>query len=45
MAKYNCVFCDFVYDEAAGYPDDGIAPGTEMGGCARRLDLPRMWRR
>jgi rubredoxin len=21
--------CAFVYDEAEGYPDDGIAPGTK----------------
>ena len=26
--KYECV-CGFVYDEADGYPDSGVAPGTK----------------
>ncbi len=25
---WMCVICGWVYDEAAGYPEDGIAPGT-----------------
>ena len=32
--KYECVICGFIYDEAEGLPDDGIAPGT------RWEDLP-----
>ena len=28
MKKYECVLCGYVYDEAAGDPDNGIAPGT-----------------
>ncbi|EHQ51501.1 rubredoxin/rubredoxin reductase [Ectothiorhodospira sp. PHS-1] len=28
MKTYQCVICGFVYDEAKGLPDDGIAPGT-----------------
>lgn len=28
MKKYVCSVCGFVYDEAEGYSDDGIAPGT-----------------
>ncbi len=28
MKKYVCSVCGFVYDEAAGYPDGDIAPGT-----------------
>ncbi|HDY81970.1 MAG TPA: rubredoxin [Halieaceae bacterium] len=35
--KYECVTCGFIYDEAEGWPDDGIAPGT------RWADLPRDW--
>ena len=35
--KYNCVICDHVYDEAAGDPDSGIAPGT------RWEDIPADW--
>jgi rubredoxin len=26
--KWQCTACGFVYDEAAGLPDHGIAPGT-----------------
>jgi len=26
--KWQCFFCGFLYDEALGRPDDGIAPGT-----------------
>ncbi|MGC1173177.1 rubredoxin [Polaromonas sp.] len=28
MNVYMCVVCGFIYDEAAGRPEDGIAPGT-----------------
>ncbi len=26
--KYECIVCGFIYDEAAGLPDEGIPPGT-----------------
>ena len=26
--KYVCTICGFIYDEGAGYPEGGIAPGT-----------------
>lgn len=29
MAKYVCDICNWEYDEAAGLPDKGIAPGTK----------------
>ena len=32
--KYVCTVCGFVYDEDAGDPDNGIAPGTKFA------DLP-----
>lgn len=35
--RWQCVLCAFVYDEAAGLPDDGIAPGT------RWADVPETW--
>ena len=35
--KYECVICGFIYDEAEGLPDDGIAPGT------RWEDIPEDW--
>lgn len=28
MSKYICNVCGYVYDEAAGDPDNGIEPGT-----------------
>lgn len=37
MKKYVCSICGYVYDEADGIPDDGIAPGT------RWEDLPEEW--
>ena len=30
MKKYVCDVCGWVYDEAAGDPDNGIAPGTKF---------------
>jgi len=29
MKTYMCVICGYVYDEAKGVPDEGIAPGTK----------------
>lgn len=37
MKKFVCTICGFVYDEAAGIPESGIAPGT------RWEDLPPDW--
>jgi rubredoxin len=28
MKTFVCIVCGFIYDEAAGRPEDGIAPGT-----------------
>lgn len=28
MAKYVCTVCGYTYDEEAGAPEHGIAPGT-----------------
>ena len=35
--KYMCLVCGWIYDEEAGCPDDGIAPGT------RWADIPMNW--
>ncbi len=35
--KYACSICGYVYDEAKGIPEAGIAPGTKLG------DLPNDW--
>lgn len=34
---WQCLLCSFVYDEAKGMPDEGIAPGT------RWEDVPDTW--
>ena len=36
-ACWLCVICGFTYDEAAGLPDEGLAPGT------RWADVPDTW--
>ena len=35
--KYVCDLCGYIYDEAAGIPDAGIAPGTKWA------DVPEDW--
>ncbi len=30
MEKYLCTVCGWVYDEAAGDPENGIDPGTKF---------------
>jgi rubredoxin len=37
-AQWVCVICGWIYDEAAGDPEHGIAPGT------RWSDVPADWR-
>ena len=37
MKKYICAICGYIYDEAAGMPSAGIAPGT------RWEELPEDW--
>ena len=28
MKKFVCDLCGYIYDEAAGAPDEGVTPGT-----------------
>ena len=28
MKKWQCIVCGWIYDEAEGYEDEDIAPGT-----------------
>lgn len=35
--RYLCVLCGFIYDEALGWPEDGIEPGTLWD------DVPEDW--
>lgn len=37
MKTWICLVCGWVYDEAEGAPDDGIAPGTRWD------DIPDDW--
>jgi rubredoxin len=37
MRKWECVVCGFIYDEAQGLPEEGIAPGTSWE------DIPDDW--
>jgi rubredoxin-NAD+ reductase len=37
MRKWECIVCGLIYDEAKGWPDDDIAPGT------RWEDVPEDW--
>lgn len=34
---FMCVVCGFLYNEAEGWPEDGIVPGT------RWEDVPETW--
>jgi rubredoxin len=35
--QFSCLYCGYVYDEEAGDPEQGIAPGT------RWEDFPADW--
>ena len=37
MKKWQCQICGFIYDEAKGLPEEGLAPGTRWG------DIPANW--
>ncbi|HEX2826190.1 MAG TPA: rubredoxin [Burkholderiales bacterium] len=37
---WQCILCAFVYDEAAGMPDEGIAPGTRWADVPESFGCP-----
>jgi rubredoxin len=37
IKKWQCIICGFVYDESAGWPEDGIPAGTAWE------DVPEDW--
>ena len=39
MQQWICVICGFIYDEAEGMPDHGIAPGTRFEDLPDDLSL------
>ncbi len=40
MKKYICIVCGYVYDEAKGDPDNGIAPGTKWEDLPSDFECP-----
>jgi rubredoxin len=40
MKKYECTVCGFVYDEAIGDSDNGIAPGTKWEDLPEEYTCP-----
>lgn len=38
MTRYMCLLCGLIYDEAVGWPEDGIPAGTSWD------DVPPNWR-
>lgn len=38
--KYVCDVCGWVYDEAQGYPEGGIAPGTKWEDVPEDFECP-----
>lgn len=40
MKKYVCTICGFIYDEAQGIPESGIAPGTKWADIADDWTCP-----
>lgn len=37
MARWECIICGHIYDEAVGDPEHGVAPGTLWA------DVPEDW--
>lgn len=40
MKKYICSVCGYVYDEALGAPESGIAPGTKWEDVPQEFFCP-----
>ncbi len=38
--KWECVICGFIYDEALGLPDHGIAAGTRWEDVPEDFECP-----
>jgi len=54
MSQYICLDCGWIYDEAKGFPERGIAPGTtweslpddfKCGECDVRKRDTHMWQK
>lgn len=40
LKTWQCILCAFVYDEAAGFPEEGIAPGTRWADVPENFGCP-----
>jgi rubredoxin len=40
LKTWQCILCAFVYDEAAGMPEEGIAPGTRWADVPETFGCP-----
>lgn len=40
MKKYVCQICGYVYDEEAGAPEVGVAPGTSFEDLPEDFECP-----
>ncbi|ODN42065.1 rubredoxin [Piscirickettsia litoralis] len=38
--RYMCIVCGFIYDEAEGWPEDGIPPGTHWQDVSETWQCP-----
>ncbi len=38
--RYMCVVCGWIYDEAEGWPEDGIHPGTKWEDVPDDFECP-----
>ena len=43
MKRYLCLICGLIYDEADGWPDDGIEPGTKWENVPENWACPDCW--
>lgn len=40
MKQYVCVVCGYIYDEAAGAPDEGVPAGTKWADVPETFVCP-----
>jgi len=40
MKVYQCIVCGYIYDEAKGDPEHGIAPGTAWADVPADFECP-----
>ncbi len=43
MKTWICIVCGLIYDEAKGWPEEGIPAAPPLDGGAGRLAVPGLW--